>query len=254
MAQPPSHITPTLYTGDDTSLNHPRNVVEKRPAHEYAANLIGMDEATMERRLAALGPGWFIDMMSVGYLVEELAMSVGVRISVLQQWLNRNVTQDVILKAKEHAAAYYRIKAVREVENRTPADRTELGLMKLRIDTFRDVAEAMNPKAWAPNPNTAPGLGVANVTINMPSGRTLGGVQQFGPGIEPLPERAPPYEGREVEDAEVIPDPNPDPSTLPPPPTPEQQAANDDLFAKMNHLLSQLSRGESDPPYEGGNL
>lgn len=214
---PVPNLLPSSLYGSPTSPNHPTRVATNANAVEqYAANLTTISDATQRRKLEAIGASWFLDMLSGGFLLEELAISLNVRFSTMAAWLQEKVPAQDIEDAKEHAAALYRIKALRAVEQEVPVDKIALGYTKLKYDAYRQMAEAMDPGKWNAPPSQAGGMGVANVTINLPDPTATGGVQQYGPGVDPIP------------DAVVVPSPNPqvtakaeDPLTAPPALTPE---------------------------------
>lgn len=181
-------LNPAAIYGAAGGATHPaRVVIEQANVENHADMLRQMSVDSMRRKLDAIGVDWFLDMVSGGYLLEELALSVRVRVAVLRAWLRERVPEQDYMDAQSAGAAYYRIKALRTVEAAAPADQVALGHMKLKMVAYREMAEDMDPAEWNAPPSNAAQMGVANVVINMPDGMALGGVQQFGPGVASIP-------------------------------------------------------------------
>lgn len=142
-------------------------------------------DETQLRRIRMVGASWFIDMLGLGYMLEELAIHHNVRPALLADWLLQTAGADQIEDARQRAAAYYRIKALRLAETHVPTDRTELGHNKLLSDNYRMMAEALSPGDWFPNRNNMSAMGVAQISITLPDTAALGGVNVSGPGLPP---------------------------------------------------------------------
>ena len=205
------------------------DVLDRDHEHVEAVQYTGTDGGEMF--LDRIGVHQVLELMAVGVIPEEIAMRYKVRIPLLNAWLRSRATPQEIADARRSAAAIYRAKAVRVVEAKVPADRTELAHMKLKAEVYTDMAKTMDPEEWNPRPGDSQGTAVAQVVFNIANPAAFGGVQTMTVGVgEPMavplpspvappqtPEFAVPPVAPPIEDAEIAPDPVPDPVPDPEP-------------------------------------
>lgn len=137
-------------------------------------NTITTTDQQQEALLAQLGAEAVLELISAGMIPEEIALTFHVRIQLFNEWVLKNITQEKLHEAKKSAAALYRARAVRVVEEAKTKSTTmkaaEVSYIKLMAEVYTDMSKAMDPAEWNPRPSGGGEDAPLSVTFNMMGG------------------------------------------------------------------------------------